>query len=178
MTDFLLADDHSEIDRLQSELFTALDAGDVETAFHQLDLFWARLAMHIRAEHLHLFPAVLGAIEAKENAAETNGAPSLKTAQNIIERLRNDHNFFMRELTEAIKQMREMRETDSHDAPQRFSAVREKIAAVSRRLEAHNQAEESEVYQWVKTLFDPVRQAKLSAGMQKEIGNLPSRFCQ
>lgn len=52
-----LADDHSEMDALLEEFFDALCCADVELIYQTLDFFWARLAMHIRAEHLHLFPA-------------------------------------------------------------------------------------------------------------------------
>lgn len=58
-----LASDHAELDELLGELFAAFEAGEIELIYRTLDLFWARLAMHIRAEHLHLFPAILGAFE-------------------------------------------------------------------------------------------------------------------
>src|SRR5262245_25232490 len=54
-----LADDHSAIDGVLTELKTALESNDVENSHTKLDLFWARLAVHIRAEHLHLFPTVI-----------------------------------------------------------------------------------------------------------------------
>ncbi len=41
------------------KLKSALHAGDVEASHTGLDLFWARLAVHIRAEHLQLFPAII-----------------------------------------------------------------------------------------------------------------------
>lgn len=52
-----LADDHGALDEVLSQLWKALDTGDVLVSHDKLDLFWARLAVHIRAEHLHLFPA-------------------------------------------------------------------------------------------------------------------------
>jgi hypothetical protein len=58
----LLASDHDELDELLDKLFASFDAsGSVEQIYQKLDLFWARLAVHIRAEHLHLFPLILGA---------------------------------------------------------------------------------------------------------------------
>ena len=53
---------------------------------------WARLAVHIRTEHLHLFPAIARRVNAAERA---------------IDRLRADHDFFMRELAQAIAILRE-----------------------------------------------------------------------
>lgn len=170
----LLAHDHSELDELLAELFAALDSGDVERSYQKLDFFWARLAMHIRAEHLHLFPAILGAFE-PESQTKQRRAPSFETAQSTIAKLHDDHDFFMRELISVIKQMRGLRE-NNQDASNRLLSVRETIAAVSRRLDAHNELEESEVYGWVDTLLSPSECAALNERMQKEINNLPPRF--
>ena len=104
MNHFPLADDHSEIDVLLEEFFDTLRFADVELMYKSLDFFWARLAMHIRAEHLHLFPAITNAIETQ--AAENNSpVPSLTEALNAINALQSDHNFFMRELLSAIKKI-------------------------------------------------------------------------
>ncbi len=48
--------------------------------FEKLDIFWARLAMHIRAEHLHLFPVTLKALESKDD-------PDYKAAAKAIDQL-------------------------------------------------------------------------------------------
>ena len=58
----LLAEDHAALGELLRAFLTQLDEGDTAGAFVHLDLFWARLAMHIRAENLHLFPAILNAL--------------------------------------------------------------------------------------------------------------------
>lgn len=174
----LLADDHSELDLLLGEVFTALDAGDIERVYQKLDLFWARMAMHIRAEHLHLFPAILGAIETHETAAENYSFPSFQAAQSAINELREDHDFFMRELSDAMKRMRgllENRQTESEIAGQ-ISSVRETVAAVSRRLEKHNEREESKIYEWADALLNSSECTALNERMRKEIGNLPPRF--
>jgi hypothetical protein len=54
-----LAPDHAALHDVLSQLHTALNSGDVAGSHSQLDLFRARLAVHIRAEHLYLFPAVM-----------------------------------------------------------------------------------------------------------------------
>jgi hypothetical protein len=54
-----LAADHVALGRLLKELKTALSNDDVAVSYAKVDLFWAKLAVHIRAEHLHLFPDVL-----------------------------------------------------------------------------------------------------------------------
>src|SRR2546423_10245376 len=95
-----LADDHHGIDRILNQLETALKAEDVEAVDIRLDLFWARLAVHIRAEHLHLFPTVLRALQERESADER--LPSPGAAQKMIAHLRDDHDFFMHELASAV----------------------------------------------------------------------------
>ena len=170
----LLTHDHSELDGLLAAIFAAFDANDAERIYRTTDFFWARLAMHIRAEHLHLFPALVVVLEQSKNSAEKR-APSFQTAQSAIAKLRDDHDFFMHELSSAIKQMRDWR-NDDEVSENRFSGVRETIEAVKRRLDAHNELEETEVYQWAQTLFDERERARLNVKMQKEINNLPPRF--
>ena len=97
----VLADDHSEIDTLIGDLLSALDEGDKSKAFARLDLLWARLAVHIRAEHLCLFPTILRA-----NFSNTGGGPTYQEAQRAIDQLRLDHEFFMRELGTIVNGMR------------------------------------------------------------------------
>ncbi|HSK71996.1 MAG TPA: hypothetical protein VK892_09900 [Pyrinomonadaceae bacterium] len=173
----LLASDHSELDEMLRELFSALETGDVEESFKKLDVLWARLAMHIRAEHLHLFPAILRIFDLDGETIKMKSlTPSLETAQNAIKQLRDDHDFFMHELAFAIKQMREMRKKDIQNISKQLSEVHQKVIAVSRRLEAHNELEESEVYRWADTLLNSAERAALNEKMQKELDNLPPRF--
>ena len=173
----LLAHDHSELDELLAGLFRALAAADVAQAFEKLDLFWGRLAVHIRAEHLHLFPTLLHALE---SVGQTKGAavraPSLETAQNTIARLREDHDFFMTELAAAIAQLRQLRQSTHQDKSSVVQNVRKKILAVSDRLKVHNELEESDVYPWAKVLLTPAECVALNEKMQKELSNLPARF--
>jgi hemerythrin-like domain-containing protein len=173
----LLAHDHSELDELLAEFFSVLAAGNIAQSFERLDLFWARLAMHIRAEHLHLFPTLLHAVESSGEAKEAaSRAPSLEIARDIIARLRKDHDFFMSELTAAIKQLRQLRENPHQDKPSLVQNVREKIVAVSERLKVHNELEESHVYPWANMLLTPAARVALNQKMQKELANLPARF--
>src|SRR5215216_3492267 len=103
-----LARDHEDLDTLRDELCAALEGSDVREIYQRLDLFWAKLAIHIRAEHLHLFPAILHALSSAEDVEQ---APSLAEAQNTIEELRRDHDFFMHELAGAIAAMRNLLKT-------------------------------------------------------------------
>ena len=172
----LLAHDHSELDGLLYAACSALAAGEVERSFETVDAFWARLAMHIRAEHLHLFPAVLRAVDATAQKAGLGGSPSPEIAQVRIAQLREDHDYFMRELAAAVKELRVLREKQHEAEAAVLRKVRARIVAVSRRLEVHNKVEESEVYQWVGTLLELPEQLALNQKIEYELGNLPQRF--
>lgn len=174
----LLAADHSEIDVLLDDVFAALEAGEAGQIYQKLDFFWARLAMHIRAEHLHLFPAIMGAIEMLKHTAENRPLPVLQTAQSAINGLREDHSFFMHACSAAIKKMRGLSEGNQadEDVSNHISTVREVMITVRRRLEAHNETEESEVYGLVEMLLNQTEQKVLNGRIQNELANLPPRF--
>ena len=175
----LLAHDHSDLDELLAQFFRALGASDLAQSFDKLDLFWARLAMHIRAEHLHLFPTLLHALESLDQTKEApRGAPSLEAAQSTISRLRQDHDFFMSELASAIRCLRQLRENTHPDRSSLVQKVREKIVAVSERLKVHNELEESDVYPLAKVLLTAAGCAALNEKMQKELSNVPARFSE
>ena len=84
-----MASDHAEVGDLLNEIDAALKSGDATRAFTLLDLAWARLAIHIRAEHLCLFPAILNA----PRGLFTGGnAPRFEDAQSAVNALRGDCN--------------------------------------------------------------------------------------
>lgn len=163
----LLDDDHAELDGLIEEALAALDCGDLGRSHARLDLFWARLAMHIRAEHLHLFPAILRAVEGRQGER-----PSAAEARERIEELRHDHDFFMRELAAAMKLLR----TLARDEKESLVEARAHVLAVRERLVAHNRTEEGQVYRWAETLLTPAERRVLTTRMQRELENLPPRF--
>lgn len=166
----LLINDHYEIDAILRRLFVAFDKEDAEEVRCHLDFFWARLAMHIRAENLHLFPAVLRTFRER-----TESAPPLQLVENSLRKLDDDHNFFMRELGAAVKELFDMRENALGEQTKRLASLREKIEAVYRRLEQHNEEEEKGVYQWAETLNSSEIQS-LNAKIRHELTNLPPRF--
>lgn len=170
-----LEGDHEGLDGVLGELFLALDAGEKEECFARLDLLWARLAVHIRAEHLCLFPAILGAPQALFNGM--GGAPRLEEAQSAIGVLRSDHDFFMHELARAINLMRALKDTlDAEFVRETLRKVRSIVLSVRTRLGSHNQLEENRVYGWVNVLLDEAGRSALDARVRHELENLPSRF--
>jgi iron-sulfur cluster repair protein YtfE (RIC family) len=103
----LLEDDHESLGQLLTELDGELAKHNFSRAFELLDLFWARLAIHIRAENLHLFPALANARASLFTGK--GGLPTRDEAHNVLLQLRSDHDFFMKELAEMIKSARGIR---------------------------------------------------------------------
>jgi len=164
-----LTEDHEALDKLLAQLQTALNKGEVAASHSSLDLFWARLAVHIRAEHLHLFPDVM--FRVGENAGK-DGSPSVREAQLTVEQLRADHDFFMHELAAAIAVLRDPRADDD------IQSVSRSVANVQKRLITHNEIEEGRIYQWVSNLFDEREQMELAARINRELRNHPPRFSE
>ena len=159
-----LADDHVALDEVLKALQAALNSGDSKTAFGKLELFWARLAVHIRAEHLHLFPAV------SSHSGDAN-------VDRALDELRADHDFFMHELARAIAIVREVLNTrDSATIIRELNAVREVVVAVEQRLVVHNEIEESQVYRLATDILREQEQAELALKINKELANHPPRF--
>lgn len=158
----LLADDHNEIDLLLEDALTALTSGADGEAYRKIDYFWARLAMHIRAEHLHLFPALL-----EMHPVESEGSADIREK---IERLHEDHDFFMRELVSAVKAMRLIDERNTAVTRDKVTAI---LEAIKTRLIEHNLIEERELYPLVPASAAGVG---LTRSMKRELENLPPRF--
>lgn len=174
--DNLLADDHSKLDKLFEAILVALGKGDYAYAFTTLDYFWARLAMHIRAEHLHLFPALLETGVRKSADNEKRIAKD-QSVESVIEQLRADHNFFMSELAGVIKTMRLILADDNSDSSlDDLAVVKERLGNVRDRLITHNEIEEARVYPLVESSLLPEEAASLRHKMKKELDNVPPRF--
>lgn len=167
-----LLSDHRELDKLLEEFLSVLASGSAADALETLDRFWARLAMHIRAEHLHLFPAILAASKTKS----LHGKTTPETIDRTIKELHEDHDFFMRELAAAIKIMREIKPLMPDDTKKRLLRVQKKVSAVTEKLKIHNELEETKVYQWAEHLLIPAECWVLDMQIQKELENLPPRF--
>jgi len=172
MTD-VLVEDHAGVDELLHEVMLAFDGGDAREVFPKLDYLWARLAVHIRAEHLHLFPALLSAAE---GAGRTPGAPDASEAGESVGRLREDHDHFMRGLAEAVNGARALAARDSSADAERLLQIRGMVQALATRLAGHNRLEEEQVYLWQSVLLSEDARAELRGKMKREIENLPPRF--
>ncbi len=167
--DDLLTHDHSEIDALVDKIVSLFSSGEPEPIYEAIDLFWARLAIHIRAEHLHLFPKLTESAGALDEAE----ADELRS---LIGKLHDDHNTFMRELIEAIKTMRRMIAEPDMDRQLAMDRVKDTVESVRSRLALHNEKEETNIYPLVDRLLSPAAAAALRKQMKRELKNLPPRF--
>jgi iron-sulfur cluster repair protein YtfE (RIC family) len=171
----LLADDHSELDRLIGDSIAALEKEDKLKAFERLDLLWAQLAVHIRAEHLCVFPSILNA--PRENFTGRDGDAEYQEAQSAINQLRLDHEFFMSELGAAVNTIRNRETPSEHEAiSKQLQDVRRSIVKIQSRLDQHNQLEENHVYKWVNVLLSDAERLALAARIRHELENTPPRF--
>jgi len=169
----LLEDDHEALGQLLTELDGELAQHNSPRAFELLDLFWARLAIHIRAENLQLFPALDNARTSLFTGKD--GLPTRNEAHDVLLQLRSDHDFFMKELAQTIKAMREI--AGNQQAPARdLEGIRERMIIIKKRLETHNSLEEEQVYSWPSLLFDEPTMTKLRESVRRELENLPPRF--
>lgn len=170
-----LAKDHADLSTLFARFNRFLEDGDLRRAFELLDYFWARLAVHIRAEHHQLFPALLelpaSAFHGKREI------PSAKKRDEVLEVLREDHDFFMDELTWAVKALKRL--SFSPGMPEEaeiIDEIRTRVAAVTARLAPHNQLEEEAVYLWPGRMLDEAERTKLAQAIASELQDLPPRF--
>ena len=171
----LMEKDHEALDEVLQRLESSLEKHELISSFESLDLFWARLAVHIRAENVRLFPAILSA---RSEVVDT-ALPPLKEVQSTIQQLRVDHNFFMEELSKAVRQMRQLVKAKFYDQPRlvtELSRIRDRVDAVSNRLRAHNELEEEQVYGWPGRMMNGSRLRILEDAIRHEIKNLPPRF--
>jgi hypothetical protein len=171
----VLVDDHSEVGVLIHDLLVALSEGEKARSFERLDLLWARLAVHIRAEHLHLFPSILDALDRPSNISSTD-APSSDYVREVLERLREDHDFFMVELAKAVNAAREWFLPGNEPTSDHFLEIKHRVLSISHRLQDHNQMEEEQVYLWPESLMTATECAGMSFRMKREIDHLPPRF--
>lgn len=156
----LLSNDHEAVHEVLTQLLTALNKRQVQASYDKLDLLWARLAVHIRAEHLHLFPAVVSRLAA---------------AEATVDRLRADHNFFMLELARAVEILRDLL-SDRANVETRLVYVLNLVLGLEDRLASHNDLEENQIYCWAATILTEAEQRELAARMKAELDHHPPRF--
>lgn len=169
-----LVDDHLELHQLLMEVQGALQERDVHRSYSKLDLFWAKLAVHIRAEHLHLFPAILSA-----DGARISTTTSLTEIQSAIDQLRKDHDFFMHQLAGAVGNVRDLiNVADKQKIESGLEGIRTTIREVEQRLEGHNEIEEEQVYCWISNLLDQKDQDELASAIRTELEKRPARFAE
>ncbi len=171
----IMEKDHEALRELLQSLESALEEHEAMRSFELLDLFWARLAVHIRAENVRLFPAILVA----RSEVFGGALPSLKEVQSSIQQLSVDHNFFMDELSKAVRRLRQLVNGEVYDQLRlvtELNRIRDQVDAVSTRLKVHNELEEEQVYEWPALMLSASELRMLEDVLKREIENLPPRF--
>ena len=159
-----LKSDHDELDGLLAGIFGLINESDFAGTFLRLDVFWARLAVHIRAEHLHLFPAVC------EASRSANPDSQFEELPDVIAELRGDHEHFMKALAALVKLMRSAK-SNERDI---LEEVRENLIPLKNRIVEHNRIEEERIYNVARSSLLDVE--TISAAVRKELVNLPPRL--
>jgi hypothetical protein len=107
----------------------------------------------------------------------TNHLTESSEAPAMVEVLRTDHDFFMRELARAINTLRELRHrvlTASDET--KLNALGDAVREIERRLATHNELEEKQIYLWSSTILTEPEQLELRARINAELENHPPRF--
>lgn len=166
-----LTNDHRALDKLLKEFYAAVASDDIKAIDQKLDRFWARLAVHIRAEHLHVFPTIL-----QRTADPASELSSAKT-QSTIDDLREDHDFFMRGLAAAMITLRELSGIkDRTEIRGALKGVVKIVSDVEQRLRTHNEIEEQTIYQWLVTILSDEERVALARQIDQQLDNRPPRF--
>lgn len=176
MTPANLEGDHKLIEEVLDDLLTLLQKQDINRAFELLDLFWTQLAVHIRAENVCLFPAILNA--PRESFGRKNGLPPFEEVKALIETLRADHAFFVDQVSQAIRRIRELMALA--DIPKvglepQVNEIKETMLAVADRLRAHSDLEHDKVYAWPELLLPADQYELLLHVVSGEIDKMPRR---
>jgi hypothetical protein len=109
---------------------------------------------------------------------KADDAPTPAEVRLAVERLREDHDFFMRELAGAVNAARELSAHEEPPGGGRLLQIRGRVAAVADRLVEHNRLEEQQVYLWPDALIARAELDAVRAGVRREIKNLPPRFSE
>lgn len=163
----VLTDDHESLNKLLLELMGLVRGPDFRWSFELLDLFCAQLAVHIRAENVCLFPAILSA----PNNRFTEAGLELTALKATIERLKLEHNILTEELMKAARLMRQLL-NDNENGELTDDTVKS-LAVVAILLAEHQELEEREVCPAAKLVLDPAEFARLEEAVERETYKLP-----
>ncbi len=165
-----LVHDHEVLSGILSEYERVFAEGNLPEAATLLDYFWARLALHIRAEHHVLFPRIY------EKAAASS-SPPLKEVEAVFGTLRKDHDLFMTALAEAVTTLKALVQAPREPARKEIlGRVAKYVESVKGRLDSHNILEEGKVYLWLDLGRGLGERAEVAGAIRKELENFPPRF--
>ena len=164
--------DHKEVDKILDQAFAAVERGDKRQTLANLDYLWARLAMHIRAEHLHLFPVLLQ--KARDPGLLERLADVVRRLPDEISTLRRDHDFFVKEIYKDVNLLRGSEKEKRENVD--LDEIHRHLMIIAGRLEVHNRLEEIDVYPLAQALLTVKEISELEVSMSRELTKLPPRF--
>lgn len=165
-----LEKDHEQLAAVLLELMGLLGKSDIRWSFEVLDLFCAQLALHMRAENVCLFPAILNA---PAELYVKSGSLDAMSVRATIEKLKLDHTFFNEELAKAVRLMRQLLEETSADNRTLINEAVRIIAEVAIRLGTHEELEEEQAYKWARVLLNEEEIERLEAAIATTLHSLP-----
>jgi hypothetical protein len=168
--------DHKLMQEVLADLTSLLQKRDVNWSFELLDLFWSQLAVHIRAENVCLFPAILNA--PREAFKRDRGLPSYEEVKSTIDSLRGDHTFFVDQIAQVLRRIRELLaepEMSRVGVEATLKEIQTTMEAVAERLETHWRIEEKQVYRWPELLLTRDQYELLTSVLGGEVEKMPRR---
>ncbi len=168
--------DHKLMQEVLDDLTSLLQKRDVNWSFELLDLFWSQLAVHIRAENVCLFPAILNA--PRDAFSEDRGLPPYQQVKSTIDSLRADHTFFVDQVAQVLRRIRELLadpEISRISLETALKDIQMTMESVAERLEIHWRLEEKQVYRWPELLLAPDQYELLTTVLSGEVEKMPRR---
>ncbi len=166
----VLINDHESLNKLLLELMGLVRRSDFRWSFELLDLFCAQLAVHIRAENVCLFPAILNA----PNNRFTEAGLEITALRETIEKLKHQHSMLTEELKKSASLMRELLDNvENGENGGLTDAMAKSLTAVGILLAEHQELEEREVCPAAKLVLDPAEFVRLEEAVEQETHKLP-----
>ena len=101
----------------------------------------------------------------------------LPETQIAIERLRSDHDFFMKQLAGAVDVARSLVNVSERAAIGKgLNAIKEIVFQIEQRVEDHNNVEEGHIYRLAGIVLSRTEQVELAQRVTSELEKRPPRF--
>jgi iron-sulfur cluster repair protein YtfE (RIC family) len=171
----LLKTDHEVLEAMLRELIVQLEKSNFAWAYDAFDLFWGSLTVHINAETNFLFPALLNGDPGRLGH---NDLPTYEELQRTIEQLKGDHETFMDQLEELMRELRSLVNSGPLNWDKRLAVekIKRSLVSFSTWFQMHNETEEQKIHSLPAKILPAGDLVRLEIAVRTEIQNLPTRF--